>query len=756
MAQPENLPVQTIAATLRAHGVNYQQEGAGTKAVTQSPMDVDASRLYFTAAEKERDPVKATTQLLYAYQTELEELRILKEYRQKNKIPEPEILTASSYDQKYNIAHKVLLERTKQAIRKKQSGLSEADAHKAVYSEIYGSPDATEEERQARYKALQEKEKSIVLELFPPNIPQDAAKKNVDAWITANKSADFDAYFERLMEMTENPALLGDIRGDRFGAFTGDNKNQNTMEAARLWTAIRSKSPSVLTAEIAAIESRLSKNAGEGAGQKALYDLILRTPIPDRRGVTHDMLEEAIRQTNPQGFIALAGIIKKISPEALGDPKYLEAAINRASPEIVSYLIDNAGPINLKMDTLDEKGETFLMRAVKAYDYESSIEKPNGTEPDKTPYQRVLEALLQAKPDMTVRNARGESALDMAIALGKDAAIGPLVNAGADINAWTPATESIDSEGIKSKRPSHNPLFSALNRGNMKLATQLVEKHNAKVDSHDPQGDTILTHILEEDRKRGFYGENIEAVRFLVKHGADVNLPGAYSQTPLEIVMPKPVYEHMPEVPNVALYLLSRSGTPNPTIVFDMPTEDRDEFEKKKQQELSQKTNHDQWVKYNKISIGVALEPEFENADDKVIDAVVRARLAAQNIEFKLNPSDIASFDEINSRSVPTKKETKLLSKAVLESGDTRAIAYFYAKNLISNDELKKASRRNDDGTSTPYTQKDLQRSITDLINDDIITSQEAFSRGFAVPPPKAPEAAPTPPASKRPGGQTR
>jgi uncharacterized protein len=163
---------------------------------------------------------------------------------------------------------------------------------------------------------------------------------------------------------------------------------------------------------------------------------------------------------------------------------------------LVQVLLDKGA----KLETQDVQGRTALNRAASE---------------GKTDVVRIL---LDKKANINTRTTSGATPLLNAVSYGKQPTIQLLLERGADVN-------QADAQG-------NTPLMAAADSGpflpnSVPVLTMLIGA-KAKIDLQDGLGRTALYRASAEGKE--------EAVRFLLDHGADVNLAEANGSTPLMVV----------------------------------------------------------------------------------------------------------------------------------------------------------------------------------------------------------------------------
>jgi ankyrin repeat protein len=184
-----------------------------------------------------------------------------------------------------------------------------------------------------------------------------------------------------------------------------------------------------------------------------------------------------------------------------GVNRKLAEAVSDLEPDLVAQFLRSGADVNARADLSRTHSMTLLQTAVW-HDW--------GTE--------SIQLLLDAGADVDARDARGETALTYACQnpLGPDPlVVKMLIQAGANVNA----------RGSKGRTPV---MFAAL----CDHTTQVVElllKSSAEVSARDSMGWTALMHAT---RRRQ---ENLDAVRTLVRAGADVNASHKQGGTALSV-----------------------------------------------------------------------------------------------------------------------------------------------------------------------------------------------------------------------------
>jgi ankyrin repeat protein len=165
---------------------------------------------------------------------------------------------------------------------------------------------------------------------------------------------------------------------------------------------------------------------------------------------------------------------------------------------------------------------------------------------------KVIDRILQEKPDVNERSVGGETALQVAAAMNKPAEVQRLIQLGADLNAiddrgQTPLHMALrsDSTGKVLKllldagadpninpplRPPpdwRRPLHTAAEEGNRLIVSHLLDA-GAQIDAQDTRGRTALDLALADDHRRH------DVATLLIERGANMTAKDAAGLIPGE------------------------------------------------------------------------------------------------------------------------------------------------------------------------------------------------------------------------------
>jgi hypothetical protein len=184
----------------------------------------------------------------------------------------------------------------------------------------------------------------------------------------------------------------------------------------------------------------------------------------------------------------LFGIFFFFSSVMAASVEELMAAVIRNSDSAVRAQIESGVNPNLR----DEKGRTALTLAIHQQ------------------AEKIIPVLLQArKIDINTTNQAGESPLMLAIITGQDSLARQLVLRGAAVNkqGWA-------------------PLHYAATKGNLEIMRLLLAK-DAYIDTESPNQTTPLMMAAQ-------YSGSVEAVKFLLRQGADPWMKNQIGMTALD------------------------------------------------------------------------------------------------------------------------------------------------------------------------------------------------------------------------------
>lgn len=126
----------------------------------------------------------------------------------------------------------------------------------------------------------------------------------------------------------------------------------------------------------------------------------------------------------------------------------------------------------------------------------------------------VVKKLLDLRVKVDVPGPHGFTALHIALAGSHDAAARLLIDAGADVNAQTPAIPDFIGGINRSYNGMRTPLLLACSSG-MAGTVRVLLKKGARIDARDQFGLTPLHHAARV--------QDVDLVRMLLEHKADVN-----------------------------------------------------------------------------------------------------------------------------------------------------------------------------------------------------------------------------------------
>jgi ankyrin repeat protein len=161
----------------------------------------------------------------------------------------------------------------------------------------------------------------------------------------------------------------------------------------------------------------------------------------------------------------------------------------------------------------------------------------------------IVELLLKlGAEDVNARNAAGETPLSMAVELDDTHILELMADYGGDLDAVAASGRSalytaawrglIQTVALLCRRGAKvdqqnsdgwSALFAAALRGHLAVVQMLVEKWHAAINIQTKQGTTPLYHACEHGR--------VEVARYLLDHGADVNLGSENGWRPVHVAV---------------------------------------------------------------------------------------------------------------------------------------------------------------------------------------------------------------------------